>query len=148
MLIDMVGGSIGVLGKGFSTERSQIVSETVALVSPAIITISPATTSSTGIFLVPSNLKSLVSLPMSTFLPAKLIAFTFSFIRALPCPTRPTKHLPKKLSAYKRVTNIAKGLFASTFGAGTCSNIKSNKACKFSFGCSNSFTAQPSRPDA
>jgi len=26
----MVGGSIGVLGKGFSTERSQIVSETVA----------------------------------------------------------------------------------------------------------------------
>jgi len=26
----MVGGSIGVLGKDFSTERSQIVSETVA----------------------------------------------------------------------------------------------------------------------
>jgi len=26
----MVGGSIGVLGKGFSTERLQIVSETVA----------------------------------------------------------------------------------------------------------------------
>ena len=79
-----MGGSIGVLGKGFSTERSQIVSATVALVNPAIITISPATTSSTGIFLVPSNLKSFVNLPASTFFPSKLIALTFWFIRAVP----------------------------------------------------------------
>ena len=53
ILIDIVGGSIGVLGNGVSTDTSQIVSATVAWVSPATITISPATTSFTTTFFVP-----------------------------------------------------------------------------------------------
>ena len=42
ILIDIVGGSIGVAAIGLLTSRSQIVSATFAFSKPAIMTISPA----------------------------------------------------------------------------------------------------------
>ena len=51
---------------GLETKLSQIVSETEALVKPAIQAISPATISLTGILLFPSKENNFVSLPFST----------------------------------------------------------------------------------
>ena len=74
IVIDMVGGSIGVACIGSVTSRSQIVSATLAFSRPAIITISPASPISIGTFFVPSYLKILVNLPSSTFSPLRFIA--------------------------------------------------------------------------
>ena len=74
IVIDIVGGSIGVASIGSLTSRSQIVSATLAFSKPATTTISPASPTSIGTFLVPSYLKILVNLPSSTFSPFKLIA--------------------------------------------------------------------------
>ena len=84
MVTDIVGGSIGVDCNGSSTATSQIVSATEASANPAIQTISPAETVSAGILSVPAKVKSLVNLPVSTSSPFKLIAFTLSFIFAVP----------------------------------------------------------------
>ena len=51
---------------GLETKLSQIVSETEALVKPAIQAISPATISLTGILLFPSKENNFVNLPFST----------------------------------------------------------------------------------
>ena len=67
IVIDIVGGSIGVAFIGLLTSRSQIVSATLAFSNPATITISPASPCSIGIFFVPSYLNIFVSLPSSTF---------------------------------------------------------------------------------
>ena len=56
IVIDIVGGSIGVAGIGVVTSKSQIVSATFAFSSPAITTMSPASPTSIGTFLVPSYL--------------------------------------------------------------------------------------------
>ena len=74
MVIDIVGGSIGVALIGSFTSRSQIVSATFAFSKPATTTISPASPISIGTFFVPSYLKILVSLPSSTFSPFRFIA--------------------------------------------------------------------------
>ena len=66
ILIDIVGGSIGVDLIGVFTSGEQIVSATDETERPAIQTISPVLTSSTGIFFIPSNLSNFVSLPVST----------------------------------------------------------------------------------
>ena len=66
MVIDIVGGSIGDDFMGLETKLSQIVSETEALVKPAIQAISPATISLTGILLFPSKENNFVNLPFST----------------------------------------------------------------------------------
>ena len=66
IVIDIVGGSIGVAGIGSLTSKSQIVSATFAFSNPAITTISPASPTSIGVFFVPSYLKILVNLPSST----------------------------------------------------------------------------------
>ena len=70
----MVGGSIGVDFIGISISVEQIVSDTDVVDKPAIQTISPVLTESTVIFLVPSNFKSFVNLPVSTILPERLTA--------------------------------------------------------------------------
>ena len=62
----MVGGSIGVDFIGISISVEQIVSDTDVVDKPAIQTISPVLTESTVIFLVPSNFKSFVNLPVYT----------------------------------------------------------------------------------
>ena len=67
IVMDIVGGSIGVASIGSFTSRSHIVSATLAFSKPAITTISPASPTSIGTFFVPSYLKILVSLPSSTF---------------------------------------------------------------------------------
>ena len=53
IVIDIVGGSIGVAFNGTFTSKSQIVSATFAFSNPAIITISPASPFSIGTFLYP-----------------------------------------------------------------------------------------------
>jgi hypothetical protein len=75
IVIDIVGGSIGVAEIGLFTSKSQIVSATLAFSNPAITTISPASPTSIGTFWFPHILKILVSLPSSTFSPFKLMAF-------------------------------------------------------------------------
>ena len=99
IFIDIVGGSIGVAWIGLSTSRSQIVSATFAFSKPATTTISPASPISIGTFFVPSYLNILVNLPSSTFSPSKFIALICWFAFAVPWDIRPTKLLPKKLSA-------------------------------------------------
>ena len=90
-----------------------MVSATFAFSNPAITTISPASPTSIGTFFVPSYLNILVNLPSSTFSPSRLIALICWFAFAVPCEILPTKLLPRKLSAYKRVESIAKGLVLS-----------------------------------
>ncbi len=84
IVTDMVGGSIGVDCIGASSPDAPMVSETEALVRPAIQTISPALASFTGTRSVPSKRSSLVSLPCSTTLPSRLMAVTLSLTRARP----------------------------------------------------------------
>ena len=74
MFIDIVGGSIGVDFIGVSISVEQMVSDTDVIDKPAMQTISPVFTELTVIFLVPSNFKSLVSLPVSMILPDKFKA--------------------------------------------------------------------------
>ena len=74
MLIDIVGGSIGVDFIGSETSVEQIVSDTEEIDKPAIQTISPVLTSSTVIFFMPSNLSSFVKRPDSTTFPDKFSA--------------------------------------------------------------------------
>ena len=94
MFIDIVGGSIGVDFIGVSISVEQMVSDTDVIDKPAMQTISPVLTELTVIFLVPSNFKSLVSLPVSMILPDKFKAWTLSFIFADRCSTLPIRHLP------------------------------------------------------
>ena len=77
MVTDIVGGSIGVEASGVVTSCAAIVSDTDAFVRPAIHTISPADTLSTGTRSVPSNFSNLVNLPISTTWPSKESARTF-----------------------------------------------------------------------
>ena len=51
--------------------------------------------------------------------PSKPIAFTESLTFALPCATRPIKHLPKYGSESNKVASIANGLSCSTCGCCT-----------------------------
>ena len=79
---------------GLETKLSQIVSETEALVKPAIQAISPATISLTGILLFPSKENNFVSLPFSTRFWFRFIALTILLTSAFPLSTFPIKHLP------------------------------------------------------
>ena len=60
-----MGGSTGVVSNGISTLVSHIVSETEALSTPAIATISPATASSIGYFSIPLKLNNFVNFVVS-----------------------------------------------------------------------------------
>jgi len=137
---------MGVACIGSVTSRSQIVSATLAFSKPAIITISPASPTSMGTFFVPSYLKILVNLPSSTFSPLRFIALIGWLAFAVPWDIFPTKLLPKKLSAYNKVDNIAKGFVLSSSAGFTCSIIKSNSGWRFSLGPSTSLLAHPDLP--
>ena len=95
MVIDIVGGSIGVDSKGLFKDGSHIVSDTDVLVNPATQTMSPALTSLTAILLLPSKPNSFVNLPFSTTFPSRFIDLTVSLILILPLSTFPIKHLPR-----------------------------------------------------
>ena len=94
MVTDIVGGSTGVEASAVSTLGSQIVSATDALVRPAMQIRSPACTASTATRSVPSKRRSLVSRPLSTCAPARLIALTAALTFAVPCTTRPVRQRP------------------------------------------------------
>ena len=74
IVIDIVGGSIGVALIGSLTSKSQIVSATFAFSKPAIITISPASPFSIGTFFVPSYLKIFVIFLHQFFFLVRFIA--------------------------------------------------------------------------
>ena len=84
IVIDIVGGSIGVDLIGIDTSESHIVSATDVFVRPAMHIISPACTSLTGILSAPLNLKSFVSRPLSIISPSKFIDLTLSLTFAEP----------------------------------------------------------------
>ena len=84
IVIDIVGGSIGVAAIGSFTSKSQIVSATFVFSKPATTTISPASPTSIGTFLVPSYLKILVNLPSSTFSPFRFKALIAWLAFAVP----------------------------------------------------------------
>ena len=86
---------MGVDGIGVVTDGLAIVSATDALSSPAIQTISPAFTDSAGTRSAPSKRNSFVKRPVSFTSPFKLKARTDSFTDAVPCITRPVRHLPR-----------------------------------------------------
>ena len=94
MVTDIVGGSTGEDASAVSTSGSQIVSATDALVSPAMQIRSPACTASTATRSVPSKRRSLVSRPVSTCSPARLIALTGALTFAVPWITRPVRQRP------------------------------------------------------
>ena len=124
IVIDIVGGSIGVDFKGVKIEVSQIVSATDACFKPAIQIISPASTRSTGTLSVLLKRNSFVSLFFSIIIPSKFTAWTFALTSTKPCSTLPTRHLPRKGSDSRSVTSIAKGLSNSTTGGDTYSSTR------------------------
>ena len=79
-LIASVGGSIGRAWSGALTEGSAMVLETVALTSPAMATMSPASALSTGTRSSPRKAKILVARPSSTSLPSTSSALIGMFI--------------------------------------------------------------------
>ena len=119
IVIDIVGGSIGVDASGLITLGSHIVSETDASFNPAIQIMSPACTCSTGILLLLSNLNSFVILPFSIIFLSRFKACTFELTLALPCSTLPTKQRPRNGSESNKVASIANGFSKSTFGGET-----------------------------
>ena len=123
---EMVGGSIGCAGKATSTERSQSVSATVALVMPARVTISPASAKSMGVCCKPRNAKTLDTRNCSIFSPVRDKALIVSPALSVPASTRPVKIRPIKGSADKVVANILKGSLrcANCAGCGTCFTTK------------------------
>ena len=148
IVIDIVGGSIGVDLMGLLIDKCEIVSATEHFVNPAMQIISPAITSVTGTLLLPSKVNNFVNLPFSKTSPSRFIALTESLTFAEPLSTFPVKHLPKKGSESKRLVNIVNGSLIFEFGGGTVSIIKSNNCDKFFFSSFISFTHQPSLPDA
>ena len=78
-VMDKVGGSIGCAGSGVSTEGSQMVSATVALVRPAMATMSPASASSIGVRSRPRKASILVMRPVSISLPSRSSTLTAWF---------------------------------------------------------------------
>ena len=148
IVIDIVGGSIGVDLIGLLIDRCEIVSETEHFVNPAIQIISPAFTSLTGTLLFPSKVSNFVNLPFSKISPLRLIALTESFTFAVPLSTFPVKHLPKKGSESNSVVNIVKGSLIFECGSGTDSIIKSSNGDKFFLSSFISLTHHPSLPEA
>ena len=117
----MVGGSIGCAGIASPTERSQMVSATVALVIPAMLTISPASAISIGAWARPRNARILVTRNCSTLVPSRDKDLTVSPVRKVPASTRPVKMRPMNGSAPSVVASMRNGSsrFWICLGAGT-----------------------------
>ena len=70
----IVGGSIGCASSGSSTANAQSVSETVALLIPAMVTMSPGVASSISCCAKPRNARILVTRNCSIFCPTRVSA--------------------------------------------------------------------------
>ena len=104
----IVGGSIGCEGIGSTTLESAIVSATVALLIPAIDTISPASAKSIACCFSPLNAIILLTLNVSITSPPLPKAFKFCPVFRVPLSTLPVNILPKKLSPLNVVASILK----------------------------------------
>ena len=124
--IESVGGSIGCACSGVVTVGSAIVFETVAMVRPAIETMSPADASSTGTRSSPRNAITFDARPLSTTVPSASSAWIGMLTRSRPLLIRPVRMRPTKLSRSSNVTRKVNSSSAFTLGAGTCSTILLN----------------------
>ena len=119
-VMDRVGGSIGWAASASVTFGAQSVSATVAWVSPAMATISPASALSIGCRSRPRKARILVARPVSSWLPSMPSALIAMLGVRRPDWIRPVRIRPRKGLASKVVASMRKGSSAlSTFGAGT-----------------------------
>ncbi len=125
-VIASVGGSIRCAWSGSVTAGSTIELDTVALVRPAIATMSPAPASSTGTRSSPRKAMILVARPSSTTLPSSSSALIGMLILSLPLAMRPVSTRPTKLSRSSKVASILNGPSGSASGAGTWLTMVSN----------------------
>ena len=128
-LIASVGGSIGRACSGAVTAGSAMVLETVALMSPAMATISPASALSTGTRSRPRKANTLVARPSSTTLPSTSIALIGMLVVSLPLSIRPVRMRPRNGSRSSKVASIRNGP-ASTRGRGTWLTMVSNSGVR------------------
>ena len=125
--IDSVGGSIGCAWSGSVTCGSAIVFETVAVVRPAKLMMSPAFASSTGTRSSPRNDRIFDARPVSTTLPSLSSAWIGWLSLTVPELTRPVRMRPRKLSRSSSVTRKVNGTSStSRLGGGTWLTIVSN----------------------
>ena len=146
----MVGGSIGWAGRAVSTSGAASVSATVALLMPAMVTMSPATASSMGVWFRPRKARTLEMRNCSIRSPSRAIALSVSPARAVPASTRPVRMRPMKGSAPSVTASIWNGssLRSSCFGGWTWRTIRSNSADRSFRGPSSASSAQPPMPEA
>jgi GTP-binding protein len=117
----MVGGSIGWAGRASVTSGAQTVSATVALASPAMATMSPASASSIGWRFSPRKASTLVMRPRSISLPSCDRALIGRPGTALPASMRPVSRRPRNGSASISTDSIWNGSSAraTAWGGGT-----------------------------
>jgi hypothetical protein len=90
-----VGGSMGWAGIGVSTLGSAMVSATLAIDSPAMATMSPASAVSTGSRSRPRKPRILVMRPCSISLPSRDSALTCWLTLKVPERMRPVSSRPR-----------------------------------------------------
>ncbi len=117
----IVGGSIGCAGKGAPTDRSAIVSATVAFDMPDRLTMSPASAASIGTRARPRNARIFETRNRSISLPSRASACTVAPAFSVPVSTRPVRSRPRNGSAASVVASIENGSprWATCFGDGT-----------------------------
>ena len=101
-----VGGSISRAWSGSVICGVPMVFDTVALISPAMATMSPALALSTGTRSSPWKANNLVTRPSSTTLPLTSIARMGSLMLSVPLSIRPVRMRPRKLSRSSKVASI------------------------------------------
>ena len=147
-----VGGSTGIAGIGSVTAGSHRVWATVAVVSPAMATMSPADAWSTGTRSSPRNDSSLEMRPCSTLVPSASSALMVMPMRTVPASIRPVSTRPRKASRSNRLASMANGWPPAPSrigaGSGTWARISSNSGARSGPGRPASAEAQPSRPEA
>ncbi len=145
---EIVGGSIGCAGSGFSTASAAIVSDTVALLMPASETMSPATASSIWLCPRPRKARILLTRNCSIFWPTREIACTVAPVPMRPLSTRPVRIRPRNGSAPSVVASIRNGssVWRAWRGRGTWRTTRSKRASRLRCGALRSCTAQPARP--
>ena len=147
----MVGGSIGCEGRASITSGWHSVSATVALAMPAIVTMSPASATSIGVWVRPRNAMIFADAELlRSRSPSRESAFSVSPALAVPASTRPVSRRPRKASAPSVVASIWNGSSARVIclGGWTCFRIRSNSASMFLRSPSSVASAQPPMPEA
>ena len=142
--MEIVGGSIGIAGRASVTAGSQTVLVTeVACVMPAMEIMSPACASSSGSRSMPRKARIFEARKFSTALLSIASDFSAWLVFTEPAVMRPVTTRPRYGLLSIMVTSIEKGLFSSTFGGGTYSQIRSNRGARSFCSPPSVFDAQP-----